>query len=118
MKSDQCVMVKKTEHGEMCIVLYLDYLLIIYSNKNESGWFIVELEWEYESIAVEKGNEFTYLGMVVRKHLDGIIELHMKGYLNELFKFYLDKRDIKESEKPVGASLFDINEYKWCSVRS
>ena len=51
-----------------------------------------------------------YLGMVVSKQPNNSIKLHMQGSLTELFKFYLEKRDIKESEKPAGASLFDINE--------
>ena len=108
---DQCVMYKKMDGGNMIVfVIYVDDILAFYSDEKEAKWLRQKLEEEYETIVVETGREFTYLGMVLQQLEDGSIYTHMDGYISKLIEEYLVMRKIKGSKMPAGADLFNVDD--------
>ena len=60
-------MYKKMDGGNMMVlVIYVDDILAVYNDEKEVEWLTQTLKEEYETIVVEAGWKFTYLGMVLQ----------------------------------------------------
>ena len=81
---DECVMMLHTEFGMLIIILYVDDILMLADRKILITWLERELEDEYETIVIDTSDTFTYLGMVVAKDENCVINMHMIGYIENI----------------------------------
>ena len=106
-KMDPCVMYKTTESGKLLIiVLYVDDVLILCENDDAISWVIDELRKEYKEVAVERGDELSYLGMALKRNNDGSFEISMETYIKSVLESFPAYDEIKKCITPMTPKLF------------
>jgi Reverse transcriptase (RNA-dependent DNA polymerase). len=104
---DNCVMHKRTADGKLfIIVLYVDDILMLCEDEREIDWLIGGLEKEYKEVSVERGDELSYLGMVLKRKDDGSFELSMEAYVKNVLESFAEYEDVKKCITPTTPKLF------------
>ena len=91
------------------LIIYVDDILVLCDDDDEITYLLGQLEKEYKTIVVERGDEFTYLGMVLKRLKDGSIEMHMWTYIDSILPAYSKRKKIRGYETPGTSSLFDVD---------
>ena len=89
---DWCVISNKTKKGSLVLVIYVDDILVIGDDDDEVIDLIRKLEKKYETVVVERSDEFTYLGMVLKRLKDDSIEIHIYAYIDSILQAYSKRR--------------------------
>ena len=84
-------------------------LLLLFFFMEDLDWLVASLESDYDTIAVESGSEFTYLGMVLTRLDNGDISTHMDGYIDKLLVEYSKERKLRESKMPSSDKFVNID---------
>ena len=67
-----------------------------------------ELEDEYELIVIDTFNTFTYLGVVVTKYENCVINMHMIGYIENTLVNWAKHSEIRAVVAPTTHQLFEV----------
>jgi Reverse transcriptase (RNA-dependent DNA polymerase). len=104
---DPCVMHKTTDKGKLFIIaLYVDDILMLCEDEEEFDWLIEELKKEYNEVAVERGDELSYLGMALKRNADGSFEISMEAYIKNVLNSFEEYADVKRCVTPTTPKLF------------
>ena len=107
---DECVMMLHTEFETLINILYVDDILMLADRKILITWLEHELEDEYETIVIDTSDTFTYLGMVVSKDENCVIDMHMIGYIENILVDWAKHSKIREVVTPATHQLFEVDE--------
>ena len=107
---DECVLKLETKTRVLIIILYVDDVLLLADKEIMITWLLNELELEYKTIVSDTSDSFTYLGMVVTKHKDMSITIHMGGYIENMLAKWEAHSKVKAVVTPATKKLFDVDE--------
>jgi len=83
---DACVWNKIVKGNQVTVVIYVDDLMISSKSQEEVHKVRDLIEKEFIEIKTKEGNEYSYLGMLLKKRDDGSIEINMKSYIESTLK--------------------------------
>ena len=107
---DECVLVKNDNGKSVVIVLYVDDILVLVDDREKIDWLHKILEDEYETVELDKGDSFTYLGMVISKEKNGMTTVNMGGYTTNIVNDYEVFYKVKEVTTPATQDLFHVGD--------
>ena len=107
---DECVLMRNENGKQTIIILYVDDILIVADDAKMVDWLHEKLEEEYETVEIDKGDSFTYLGMVTSREKDATITVSMGGYTSNVINDYEVFYKVKEVTTPATLDLFVIGE--------
>ena len=105
-----CILNLERDGRKLTLILYVDDILILWSNYSDTKWLIGKLNGEFNnSLTHETYKGFTYLGMYVEIDDQGWYFVDMEEYQrNAVISYCGDENKIMNTTTPASSDLFKL----------
>ena len=105
---DPCVANKLVDGKQCTICWYVDDTKISHKDSKVVDWVISDLEQDFGTMTVTRGNKHTFVGIDIEFNEEGTVNLSMVDYIDECIDIYRDEIK-KKAATPARGDLFDTN---------
>jgi hypothetical protein len=106
---DPCVFNRKDPQGnQITLAIHVDDMFISGPSEDSIEQLLKEIEAEYPGLSINRGRKLNYLGMIFNFEVEGICEITMDGFIEDLLSTCEDIKGIAST--PAGSGLFELNE--------